>query len=73
MTPLGLVVSCVIAILSADFKDFILPASVWYAIFVISTVICSCWLCYTLYLLVHNWEKGNIEDIISNIIAESEK
>ncbi|MBO7552546.1 MAG: hypothetical protein J6T82_00700 [Bacteroidaceae bacterium] len=73
MTPLGLVVSSVLAIISTDFKDFILPANVWYAFFVITTIICFIWLCYTLYLLSRNWNKGNIEDIINKIIAESGK
>jgi len=73
ITPLGLMVSSILAIISSDFKDFILPANVWYAFFVITTIICFIWLCFTLYLLIRNWNKGNIEDIINKIIAESGK
>lgn len=73
MTPLGLVVSCSLTIFSSNFKDFVLPASVWQAIFILTTVICLLWLCYTLYILARNWNKGDIEDIINKIIAESGK
>ena len=68
-TPLGMVVSCILALLSSNFKDFILPANVWYAFFIITTIICFCWFCYTVYLLVYNWNKGNTEDIINKVIA----
>lgn len=73
MTPLGLVLSCTLSLLSSNFKDFILPANVWYAIFIITTIICFFWLCYTIYLLIVNWNKGNIDNIIKNIIKESGK
>ena len=71
-TPLGLIVSFVLALLSANFKDYFFSAEVWHSIFVVSTIVCLFWLFYALKLLVRDWNKGNIEDIISKIIAESE-
>lgn len=73
MTPLGLVVTCVLTLLTADFKEFIISASVWKAIFIITTIICSIWLIYSLCILFKNLKKGNIDDIINQIISESNK
>lgn len=73
MTPLGLIVTCVITLLSSDFKDFILSASVWKAVFILTTIICIIWLVYALYVLIRNWHKGNIDDIIDSIISETKK
>jgi hypothetical protein len=73
MTPLGLFVSCLLAILSANFKDFIFPANVWHALFIMTTCICFCWFCYTAYVSFRNKKKGNIDDIINKIIPESRK
>lgn len=71
IAPLGLVVSCLLSILSADFKNFFFPSSVWYSIFIMTTFICFFWFCYTIYVTFRNKNKGNIEDIINKIIAES--
>ena len=70
-TPLGLLISCLLTLLTTNFKDFILPANVWAAIFVIATVICFIWLVKTLYNLYINRNKGDIEYIIKKIIKES--
>ncbi len=73
MTPFGLVITCVITLLTADFKDFVLSASVWKALFILTTILCSIWLIYSLFVLIKNWNKGNIEDIIDSIISEAKR
>lgn len=70
-TPLGLFISCLLTLLTTNFKDFFLPANVWAAIFVIATVFCFIWLVKTLYNLYINRNKGDIEYIIKKIIKES--
>lgn len=71
MTPLGLVVTCIVALSSAEFKNFILSSSEWKALFVLSTIICSIWLLRTLSIAWKNRKKGNIDSIINQIISES--
>ena len=73
ITPMGLIITCVITLLTADFKDFLFSASVWKAVFIITTVICSIWLIHSLCNLFKNFNKGNINDIINQIISESNK
>lgn len=73
MTPLGLFITCIIALSSADFKDFILSASVWKALFVLSSILCGIWLIQTLIQAWRNRKGGNIEDIINQIISTSKQ
>ena len=71
ITPLSLVITCIIALSSADFKDFVLSASEWKAIFEISTIACTIWLIRTIIIAWNNRNKGNIQEIINQIISES--
>ena len=71
MTPLGLVITCIVALASADFNNFILSSSEWKALFVLSTIICSIWLFRALLVAWKSRKKGNIESIINQIISES--
>ena len=71
MTPLGLFVTCIVALSSADFNDFILTASVWKALFVLSSIVCGIWLIQTIIQAWKNRKGGNIEGIINQIISES--
>ena len=73
VAPLGLFVSCLLAILSANFKDFIIPANVWQALFIMTTFLCICWFFRAAYVSFRNRGEGNIEDIINKIITESRK
>ena len=72
MTPLGLFITCSITLLTANFKDFVLPPNVWNAVFIIASIICFFWLVQSLVVLVKYWNKGNVEDILNKIISESE-
>lgn len=71
MTPLGLVITCVVALASADFKNFILSSSEWKALFVLSTIVCCIWLSRTLVIAWKYRKQGNIDNIINQIISES--
>lgn len=73
ITPLSLMIACVISLISSDFKAFILPANVWEALFIISTVIFGIWLIKASIVAWNNRDKGNIQDIINLIISESTK
>ena len=46
IAPLGIMIALVLALVTADFKNFGLKASVWQAIFVLSLILASCWLVY---------------------------
>ena len=71
MTPLGLVITCIVALASADFKNYILSSSEWKALFVLTTIVCCFWLCRALSIAWKNRKKGNIDDIINQIISET--
>lgn len=73
ITPLSLVVTCIVALASADFKNFILSSSEWKALFVFATIVFSIWLFRTLSIAWKNRNKGNIDNIINQIISESKK
>lgn len=73
MTPLGLLVTCSVTLLTAKFKDFVLPSNVWNAVFILASIICFFWLVQSLVVLVKYWNKGNVEDILNKIISESEE
>ena len=72
-TPLGLIVSCIVALVSSNFKDFILTASEWKSLFVFSVIACSIWLLHTIKIAWRNRRKGNIDNIIEQIISESKQ
>lgn len=71
ITPLSLAITCGISLISSNFKDFILSASVWEAIFIISTFIFVFWLLKTALKAWHYRKAGNIQNIINQIISES--
>ncbi len=72
-TPLGLIISCIVALVSSNFKDFILTASEWKSLFVFSVIACSIWLLHTIKIAWRNRRKGNIDNIIEQIISESKQ
>lgn len=72
-TPLGLIISCIVALVSSNFKDFFLTASEWKSLFVFSVIACSIWLLHTIKIAWRNRRKGNIDNIIEQIISESKQ
>lgn len=71
ITPLSLAITCGVSLISSNYKDFILPASVWEAIFILSTFIFVIWLGKTLVTAWRYRKSGNIQNIISQIKSES--
>ncbi len=72
-TPLGLFISTLISLVSADFKNWIISESVWKAIFIIVCIgSCIITLIYGIKAFM-NRKSGNIDSIIENIIKESKK
>jgi hypothetical protein len=68
VTPLGLLVTCGVTLMTTDFKDAMgLDASVWNAVFILATIACILWLIKTLYTRFKNREKGDINEIINSI------
>lgn len=73
ITSGGLFATCLTALVTADFKDKFLPASVWEALFIIATVSCSVWFVYSLVVLIKNRNKCGIEYVIDKITSESKE
>ena len=68
LTPLGLLLSFVATLVTADFKNILgVTKEFWNAIFVILTLVSSIWLVKALYNLYKNWNQDNLENIIEKI------
>lgn len=63
-TPLSIFISLLLAILNANFKDTIFPASVWKAIFIIGVVVAFIWL---MIAIVRCFKRETIEQIIERM------
>jgi hypothetical protein len=57
IAPLGIVISIVLTLVTADFKDYGLKAPTWEAIFIIGAVLASVWLVYAL------WQRSKLETV----------
>ncbi|RJP79258.1 MAG: hypothetical protein C4522_10385 [Desulfobacteraceae bacterium] len=68
IAPLSLLVSLSLALLSADFKDFFLPADTWKAIFIISTVTSCIWM---IFALKRAFCTRSIDSLIEEIKSET--
>jgi len=73
ITPLGLFISTLISLVSADFKNWIIPESVWWAIFIIVCVFSGIFTLIYGIKAFNNRKSGNIDSIIESIIKESKK
>lgn len=73
VAPLGLFITTLIALVSADFKKWIFSADVWCAIFVIVCAISGVFALTYGIKAVKNSKSGNIDSIIDKIIKESKK
>ena len=69
--PVALFVTIVLAILTADFKDFLsIPKATWHALFIISAVITGAWAVKTIYEAIRT--KTSIEHIIQELKESSQ-
>jgi len=66
IAPLGIFLTIIIALLSAEFKSpgFLFPPDTWRAIFIISFFLSGCWLAYT---LKDARESESIDDLIKRL------
>lgn len=70
ITPLSIFITLLLAILTADFKDFIFSGTMWKAIFIVSMVISI----YKIILAVKNHiNKMDIEEVIAEIKKDRPK
>ncbi len=68
MTPLAALVTIVITFVTATFKDWVLSAAVWCAVFLIAGVISLFWL---LYAILQAIKSTKIEDIVEELKMNS--
>lgn len=67
MAPLGIFVSLLLSILTADFKNFGLESSTWEAMFIIGAVASFLWLAYALLQRLH---VETVDEVIERIKKE---
>jgi len=66
-TPCGILIACILALCSADFKDFVLSKYCWQAIFVLISLWSFLWLIKSLIKFFKNRGKDDIDVIIEQI------
>ena len=67
-TPLALLITIILVLTTTDFQlSFGIPAAYWFAVFFLSAIICSVWLCQTLYKMSKHM---SIEDLLAKIKNE---
>ena len=69
ITPLGILIALVAALVTADFKKTFLglKPEVWESMFIISSILCFLWLIYALRRSYKFRGKGGIEDVIKKL------
>lgn len=69
ITPLGILIALIAALVTADFKKTFLglKPEVWEALFIISSILCSIWLIHALCRSYKYRHKGGIEDVIKKL------
>ena len=72
-TPLGLLLTIIATLCTADFKDAMcFSKDFWKAMFFILLLISSFWLVYTVVKLIKYWGQSNVEKIIEKIILHDD-
>lgn len=73
LTPLGLLISFIATLCTAEFKEtFGIAKEVWHAIFILLTVFSGIWLLCTGYKLIKYWGQGDLDKIIEQIKLKEE-
>lgn len=67
IAPCSLLISLLLALISADFKDFLLPSATWKAIFIISAILSLLWL---LLSLRKAFNSRSIDTLIEEIKSD---
>lgn len=69
ITPLGILIALIAALVTADFKKTFLglKPEIWEALFIISSILCFLWLIYALGRSYKFRGKGGIEDVIKKL------
>lgn len=65
--PLTLLITIVATLLATDFKEFLLSAAVWEAIFILGSIICVIWLLKSGRTAWKNRKLGGIEEIVTTL------
>lgn len=73
ITPLGFLISIILTFITAEFKKVVFSADTWRAFFLFGGISCFFWFFYEFYLLVKNWNKGDIDYFIQNLTKEENK
>lgn len=71
LLPLGILTTLITALIAATFRNFILDAEVWEAVFVIAALVSGIWLIYTVIKAIKYWKKADVENIVERLKAHS--
>lgn len=68
IAPAGVFIAILIAFVTADFKDFLLKAAVWEAVFLVAGVLSLCWL---VLAVVRAFKTPTVQDIVGELKKSS--
>jgi hypothetical protein len=68
VAPLGVLISIVAAFVTADFKDIVLTAAQWHALFVFAGIASFGWLCRSIWVAIN---APSVEDFIAALKRKS--
>jgi len=65
---LGILITLVVSLLTASFRDVGLPKAVWEALFVTSAILCVVWLAWA---VIQACRAPSIEDVVARLKTSS--
>lgn len=68
VAPFSLLISLILALITTEFKDFVLPKATWSAVFIISAILSGLWF---LFVVKNAFTRRTVESLISEIKADS--
>ena len=72
ITPLGIILSLITTLVSADFKKSLgLSPESWKALFILASLVCFCWLTVSVINAIRSRRKSSIEYIIQALKLHS--
>ncbi|MEZ6952594.1 MULTISPECIES: hypothetical protein [unclassified Aeromonas] len=68
LAPIGLLISVVLANVSATFNEkFGVAASTWEAIFILAAIASGVWFIASIVIMITHWRESSLESLISRI------
>ena len=71
LTPLSLFLALVTTLAAAEFRDFVLKAAAWQALYVLASIVTLTWALLAGVRAWKNRSRGSIDSIVTTLVAQS--